>query len=49
MIETAGGMVPFLCHVFLILFGGFFALNFIFNKSNFLESYLINNPFDKFQ
>ena len=37
MIESAGGMVPFLCHVFLILFGGFFALNFIFNK-NFVKS-----------
>ena len=24
MIESAGGMIPFLCHVFLILFGGFF-------------------------
>ena len=32
MIETAGGMIPFLCHVFLILFGGFFGLNFAFNK-----------------
>ena len=27
MIETAGGMIPFLCHVFLILFGAFFGLN----------------------
>ncbi len=33
MIETAGGTVPFLCHVFLILFGGFFGLNFAFNKN----------------
>ena len=32
MIETAGGMIPFLCHVFLILFGAFFGLNFAFNK-----------------
>ena len=32
MIETAGGMIHFLCHVFLILFGGFFGLNFAFNK-----------------
>jgi|TARA_B110000438_G_scaffold292900_1_gene331925 hypothetical protein len=37
MIESAGGIVPFLCHVFLIFFGGFFALNFIFNK-NFVKS-----------
>ena len=37
MIETAGGMVPFFCHVFLILFGGFFSLNFIFNQ-NFVKN-----------
>ena len=33
MIELAGGLIPFLCHVFLILFGGFFGLNFALNKS----------------
>ena len=33
MIESAGGMIPFLCHVFLIFFGGFFALNFVFNQN----------------
>ena len=33
MIETAGGLIPFLCHVFLILFGGFFGLSFAFNKN----------------
>ncbi len=33
MIESAGGMIPFICHVFLILFGGFFGLNFAFNKN----------------
>mgnify|MGYP006100173659 CR=1 FL=1 len=37
MIESAGGMIPFLCHVFLIFFGGFFGLNFVFNK-NFVKS-----------
>ena len=36
MIESAGGMIPFLCHVFLILFGGFFGINFAFNK-NFVQ------------
>ena len=36
IIETAGGMIPFLCHVFLILFGAFFGLNFAFNK-NFVQ------------
>ncbi|PPR51236.1 MAG: hypothetical protein CFH20_00765, partial [Alphaproteobacteria bacterium MarineAlpha5_Bin10] len=33
MIESAGGMIPFICHVFLIFFGGFFALNFVFNQN----------------
>ena len=37
MIESAGGMVPFICHVFLIFFGGFFGLNFALNK-NFVKS-----------
>ena len=37
MIESAGGMIPFLCHVFLILFGAFFGLNLAFNK-NFVKS-----------
>tara|TARA_Y100000590_G_scaffold257626_1_gene289335 strand:+ start:532 stop:933 length:402 start_codon:yes stop_codon:yes gene_type:complete len=33
MIDSAGGIAPFLCHVFLILFGGFFSLNLVFNKN----------------
>ena len=37
MIESAGGMIPFVCHVFLILFGGFFGLSFAFNK-NFVKN-----------
>ena len=37
MIESAGGMTPFICHVFLILFGAFFGLNLAFNK-NFVKS-----------
>ena len=37
MIESTGGLIPFICHVFLILFGGFFALNFILNK-NFVKN-----------
>ena len=36
MIETAGGMIPLLGHVFLILFGAFFSLNLAFNK-NFVQ------------
>ena len=38
MIEANGGMIPFLCHVFLIFFGGFFAINLTFNK-NFTNSF----------
>ena len=45
MIESAGGTIPFLCHVFLILFGGFFGLNFAFNK-NFAKN---NFGFDNIQ
>ena len=37
IVETAGGMIPFICHVFLILFGGFFGLSFAFNK-NFVKN-----------
>ena len=37
IIESAGGMIPFLCHIFLILFGGFFGLSFAFNK-NFVKN-----------
>ena len=37
MIINAGGMIPFICHVFLILFGGFFGLSFAFNK-NFVKN-----------
>ena len=36
MIESAGGIISFLCHVFLIFFGGFVSLNLIFNK-NFIK------------
>ena len=43
MIESAGGMIPFLCHVFLILFGGFFGLNLAFNK-NFVKSNIGFHP-----
>ena len=43
MIESAGGMIPFLCHVFLILFGGFFGLNFAFNKNFAQNSFGFDN------
>ena len=37
MIEAAGGTIPFICHVFLILFGGFFGISFAFNR-NFVKN-----------
>ena len=43
MIETAGGMIPFICHVFLILFGAFFGLNFAFSKTFVLKSTTFDN------
>ena len=43
MIESTGGMIPFLCHVFLILFGGFFGLNFAFNKNFAQKSFGFDN------
>ena len=43
MIEAAGGMIPFICHVFLILFGGFFGLNFAFNKNFAQKSFGFDN------
>ena len=33
IIESAGGMIPFLCHIFLILFGSFFGLSLLLNKN----------------
>jgi len=32
--------IPILCHVFLILFGGFFAIQLAFNSQKFAESSL---------
>ena len=43
MIESLGGIVPFLGHLFLIFFAGFFSLNFIFNK-NFTKSFGFESP-----
>jgi len=43
MIETAGGMVPFLCHIFLILFGSFFGLNLSLNKGFVQKSFGYEN------
>ena len=43
MIDSLGGIVPFLGHVFLIFFAGFFSLNFIFNK-NFTKSFGFESP-----
>ena len=43
MIETAGGMTPFICHVFLFLFGAFFGLNLSFNKGFVQKSFGYEN------
>ena len=43
MIEIAGGMVPFLCHIFLILFGSFFGLNLSLNKGFVQKSFGYEN------
>ena len=33
LILTHGGMIPFICHIFLIFFGGFMSLSIIFNPN----------------
>ena len=43
MIETAGGMVPFLCHIFLILFGSFFGFNLSLKKGFVQKSFGYEN------
>ena len=37
MIEAQGGLVPLICHIFLIFFGGFMSLSLILNP-NFVKS-----------
>ena len=36
--------IPFLCHVFLILFGGFFAIQMTFNSQKFATSLRMDSP-----
>ena len=36
--------IPVLCHVFLILFGGFFAIQFTFNSQKFAATLRMNSP-----
>ena len=36
--------IPFLCHVFLILFGGFFAIQLTFNSKQFASSLRMDSP-----
>ena len=36
--------IPFLCHVFLILFGGFFAIQMTFNSTKFATSLRKDSP-----
>ena len=37
LIVIHGGTIPFICHIFLVLFGGFMSLSLIFNP-NFVKS-----------
>ena len=37
-------IIPFLCHVFLILFGGFFAIQLTFNSKQFASSLRMDSP-----
>jgi len=36
--------IPLLCHVFLILFGGFFAIQLTFNSKKFATSVRMDSP-----
>jgi len=36
--------IPFLCHVFLILLGGFFAIQLTFNSTKFAATLRMNSP-----
>ena len=36
--------IPFLCHVFLIMFGGFFAIQMTFNSTKFAATLRMNSP-----
>ena len=36
--------IPFLCHVFLILFGGFFAIQMTFNSQKFAATLRMDSP-----
>ena len=36
--------IPFLCHVFLILFGGFFAIQLTFNSTKFAAELRMDSP-----
>ena len=33
MVEAHGGLIPLICHIFLIFFGGFMSLSMIFNPN----------------
>ena len=36
--------IPFLCHIFLILFGGFFGIQLTFNSTKFAATLRMNSP-----
>tara|TARA_Y100000814_G_scaffold184918_1_gene135233 strand:+ start:544 stop:735 length:192 start_codon:yes stop_codon:yes gene_type:complete len=39
MIETQGGLIPFVCHLFLIAFTGFFDLSALFNGKKLAQKF----------
>ena len=39
MIETQGGLIPLICHLFLIAFTGFFGLSCLFNGKNLSQNF----------
>ena len=41
LIVVHGGTIPFICHIFLIFFGGFMSLSIIFNP-NFVKVWVLN-------
>ena len=39
MIETQGGLIPLICHLFLIAFTGFFGLSCLFNGKKLSQNF----------
>ena len=39
MIETQGGVIPLICHLFLIVFTGFYGLSCLFNGKKLSQNF----------